>query len=63
VVDTKFRSSWGGWCSNEPLGTYGVGLWKYTRGGWEKFYSHTRFEVGDGSRSVSGMNCSMGYGS
>jgi hypothetical protein len=50
VVDSKFGSSWGGWCSNEPLGAFGVGLWKNIRRGWEKFSSHTRFEVGDGSK-------------
>jgi hypothetical protein len=26
VVDSKFGSLWGGWCSNEPLGSYGVGF-------------------------------------
>lgn len=26
VVDSKFGSLWGGWCSNEPLGVYGVGV-------------------------------------
>lgn len=24
-MDSKFDSSWGGWCSNEPLRAYGVG--------------------------------------
>jgi hypothetical protein len=28
--------------------TYGVGLWKYIRRGWEKFSNLTKFEVGDG---------------
>ena len=50
VVDSKYGSSWGGWCSNEPLGTFGVGLSKNIRRGWEKFASHTEFEVGDGSK-------------
>ena len=26
---------------------YGVGLWKNIRRGWEKFHSHTKFEVRD----------------
>jgi hypothetical protein len=30
-VDSKFGSSWDGWCSNESLGTYEVGLWKSIR--------------------------------
>jgi hypothetical protein len=25
VLDSKFNSSWGGWCSNEPLHPYEVG--------------------------------------
>jgi len=29
--------SWGGWCSSEPVGAYGVGLWKNIRRGWENF--------------------------
>jgi hypothetical protein len=42
-VDSKSSSLWGGWCF-EPLGLYGVGLWK----GWGMFSSHTRSEVGAG---------------
>jgi hypothetical protein len=49
VVDSKFGSSWGGWCSNETLEVYEVGLWKNIRRVWGKFSNHTRFEVGDGS--------------
>ena len=30
-----------------PNGPYGVGLWKFIRGGWGKFL---KFEVGDGTR-------------
>jgi hypothetical protein len=40
----------GNFCSSEPVGAYGVGLWKNIRRGWGKFYSHTRFEVRDGSK-------------
>jgi hypothetical protein len=42
VGDFKFGSSWGGWCSNETLEAYGVGLWKNIRRGWEKFLSQYR---------------------
>jgi hypothetical protein len=48
-VDAKYGSSWRGWCSREPVGAYGMGLWKNIMRGWGKFSSHTRFEVGDGS--------------
>jgi hypothetical protein len=50
VVDSKFYSLWGEWCSNEPLGSYGVGLWKNIRRGWGSFAGHTTFEVGDGAK-------------
>jgi hypothetical protein len=49
VVDSKYGSLWGGWCSSELVGAYGVGLWKIIRRGWEKFSSHTRVDVGDDS--------------
>jgi hypothetical protein len=28
------------------LGTFGVGLWKHIRRGWDKFHNFVRFEVG-----------------
>ena len=33
MVDSKFGSLWGGWCSLEPKGAFGVGLWKNIRKG------------------------------
>jgi hypothetical protein len=33
AMDSKFGSLWGGWCSFEPLGAFGVGLWKNIRKG------------------------------
>jgi len=33
VVDSKYGSLWGGWCSLEPVGTFGVGLRKNIRKG------------------------------
>jgi hypothetical protein len=50
VVDSKFGSLWGGWCSLEPGGPFGVGLWKNIRKRWETFKGFTRFVVGDGTR-------------
>jgi hypothetical protein len=38
-----------------PLGRMEWGLWKNIKRGWRMFYSHIKFEVGDGSRSDSGM--------
>jgi hypothetical protein len=41
VVDSKFGSLWSGWCSNEPLGSYGVRLWKkYQEGLGDVFKSY-----------------------
>jgi hypothetical protein len=37
----------GGWCSSEPVGAYGMSLWKNIMKGLEKFCSHSRFEVED----------------
>jgi hypothetical protein len=51
VVGSKFGSLWGGWCSREFAGAFGVGLWKYIRKGWETFSRFLRYEVGDGSRT------------
>jgi hypothetical protein len=33
VVDSKYGSLWGGWCSFESGGALGVGLWKNIRKG------------------------------
>jgi hypothetical protein len=38
------------WCSLDPPGSHGVGLWKYIRKGWSLFCSHTRFILGHESR-------------
>ena len=50
MVDAKFSGFWGGWCSNKPLGTYDVDLWKIIRRGWGKFPSHTRFGMENGAK-------------
>jgi hypothetical protein len=50
-VDSKFGSLWGGSCSLESAGAFGVRLWKNIRKWWEKFLGLSRFEVGDGARA------------
>jgi hypothetical protein len=47
-VDAKFGGLWGGWCSNELVGSYGVGVWKNIRRVCGIYSSHTRFDVADG---------------
>jgi hypothetical protein len=41
MVDSKFGSLWGGWCSIERA--FGVELWKNIRKGQETFSSFARF--------------------
>jgi len=48
VVAVKYRSQWDGRCSIEVFGSYGVGLWKFIRRGWEEFSRFSRFKLGDG---------------
>jgi hypothetical protein len=50
VVEVKYGSMAGGWCTNQVMGTYGVGVWKHIRRGWECFSKFIKFEVGDGSQ-------------
>uniref|UniRef100_A0A2N9FMM0 Reverse transcriptase domain-containing protein n=1 Tax=Fagus sylvatica TaxID=28930 RepID=A0A2N9FMM0_FAGSY len=50
VVDAKYGSLWGGWCSKSGKGPYGVSVWKFIRKGWNSFQSHCSFLVGDGQR-------------
>jgi hypothetical protein len=59
MVDSKFGSSWGWWCSNKPPKSNGVRLWKNIRRGWRMFSSHIRFEVGV-PRLNFGMTCGVG---
>jgi hypothetical protein len=51
AVDAKYGSLWSGWCSREPVGAHGVGLWKNIRKRWGIFFDFSRLEVGDGVRT------------
>jgi hypothetical protein len=50
VVDVKYGSLRGGWCSKEVGGSYGFGVWKSIRRGWDAFAAHVRYEIGNGSK-------------
>jgi hypothetical protein len=50
AVAIKYGSMSDGWCSKEVGGSFGVGVWKCIRTGWNVFAAHVRFEVGDGSK-------------
>jgi hypothetical protein len=41
MVDNKFDSLRGGWCSNEVVGPYDVGVWK-CMSWWEGFSEFVR---------------------
>jgi hypothetical protein len=49
VIEVNFEILKGEWCSKEVLSTFGVGVWKHIKRGWDKFSNFVRFEVGDGS--------------
>jgi hypothetical protein len=48
-VEIKYDSMAGGWCTKQVEGSFGVGVWKHIRRGWESFLKFIKFEVGDGS--------------
>jgi hypothetical protein len=50
VLVAKYGVDWGGWRSGVITGPHGVGLWKYICMGWQVFWSHCRFDPGEGSR-------------
>jgi hypothetical protein len=50
VIKEKYEEQDGGWCSKEVSGTFGIGLWKHIRRGWDMFARNVRFEVGLGSK-------------
>jgi hypothetical protein len=62
VIDVKYRSVRGGWCSLPPARSYGVSVWKYVRRGWDTFAKHVRLEVEMGIMFVFGMICGVEIG-
>jgi len=49
VIEVKYESVRGGWCSLPVTGPYGVSVWKFIRRGWDNVAKFLRFEVGDES--------------
>lgn len=60
VVDTKYGSSWDGWCSNEIYGSYGMGLKKNIRREWGSFLGIPGSRLEMIPRFDSVMTCGMG---
>ena len=50
IISSKYDLQEGGWCSKGVRDSYGVGVWKAIKNGWENFHSHFRFITGDGTR-------------
>jgi hypothetical protein len=50
IIKEKYEEQDGGWVSKEVSGSFGVGLWKHIRRGWDLFAQNVRFEVGIGSK-------------
>ncbi|RVW56571.1 hypothetical protein CK203_086726 [Vitis vinifera] len=47
----KFGEVQGGWTTREVRESYGMGLWKDIRKGWEEFFLRTRIHIGNGRRT------------
>ena len=45
----KYGSMEAGWTTKVPIGLHGVGLWKFIRFKWDKFFRMLKFEVGNRS--------------
>ena len=56
VIEMKYGSVWGGWCTSSVNGPYGVGLWKNISQGWPSFSSHILYDIGDGCRVKFGQD-------
>jgi hypothetical protein len=48
VVEIKYGSMWGGWCTEEGHGSYGVNVWKSIRKEWGCFVPFISYRVGAG---------------
>jgi hypothetical protein len=50
VVEIKYGSMWGGWCTVEGHGSYGVSVWKSIRKDWGCFVPFISYRVGAGDK-------------
>ena len=50
VIEVKYGSEWGGWCTRPINGPYGVVLWKNISQGWPSFSRLILYDIGMGPR-------------
>jgi hypothetical protein len=50
VVEAKYDSLSGGWCSKEVARPFGVGVWKHINSGWDVFSRYISYKVGHGTK-------------
>jgi len=48
MTKAKYRGEGLDWIPSKYNGSYGVGLWNFITRGWDCFFSHIIFYVGDG---------------
>ena len=56
AIRRKFGELQGGWCSGEYRNSFGTGLWKEIRKGWEFVLLNAKFVIGDGSSVFGRMS-------